>query len=305
MESGRGPGAPATGGLRRRPWLASALRVLVCSRVDPASVNLRDRILETGDWEATNRRFRDAPVWAQSEAVLVEIEGPSIHDEALDADLQSLGLPLRDVWFLSKHRAASGTPSLTVHPIGNHGEAKFGGQPRTLSPAAARDMGALLRRIRHHRDVAGLPHQVTYESTHHGPLMRLPSLFVEIGSDETWYSDPGSAQAVARAVQEVLRGEGKSSGPVVVGVGGGHYVPRQTDVALAGEADFGHFVPQHAVEAEGADAGVLRRAVEATPDCAGAYLYKKGLTGTQRQTVTRWCEELGVPLWSRPAAEPG
>src|SRR5438094_798680 len=105
------------------------VRVLVCNRSDPASVNLRDRVLEGGDWEVTNRRFRGAAVWSQSEALLVEVEGPSVTDERLDPDLRALNLPLRDVWFLSKHAAASGQPSLTVHPIGNPGPARFGGQP--------------------------------------------------------------------------------------------------------------------------------------------------------------------------------
>ncbi|MFO1532757.1 MAG: hypothetical protein ABR562_03520 [Thermoplasmatota archaeon] len=42
------------------------MRVLVANRSDTASVNMRGRLLEQGDWEATNRRFRDAPVWSQS-----------------------------------------------------------------------------------------------------------------------------------------------------------------------------------------------------------------------------------------------
>jgi len=271
--------------------------VLVCSRVDAASVNLRDRILELGDWEKTNRTFRGHPVWSQSEAILLEIEGPSIVDEAFDGDLRNLGLPLRDVWFLSKHRAASGQPSLTVHPIGNHGEAKFGGQPSTVSPSAPRDMGALLRRMRHQRDAAGLPHEVTYEATHHGPGMTYPTLFVEIGSDEKWYGDKAGAQAVALAIQEVLRGEGRCSGPVLVGVGGGHYVPRQTDIALGGLADFGHLIPAHAIsEASGPE--LLRRAIEGTPGCTGVHVNRKGLKGPQRAAVESWCQQLGVPQWS-------
>ena len=272
------------------------VRVLVCSRVDSASVNLRDRLMELGDWERTNRSFRGAPMWSQSEAILLEIEGPSIHDEALDGDLRQLGLPIRDVWFLSRHRAESGQPSLTVHPIGNHGQAKFGGKPTTLAPAAARDMGALLRRMRHHRDAAGLPHQVTYEATHHGPLMGFATLFVEIGSDDAWYNDPKGGMAVALAIQDVLRGEGKSQGPVLVGVGGGHYHPRQTDIALDGKADFGHLVPAHALEA-GVD-DVLRRALAATPDCQAMHVHKKGLKGPQRQAVLAWCEANGVAVWS-------
>lgn len=273
------------------------MRVLVCNRGDPASVNLRDRVLEMGDWEATNRRFRGALVWSQSEAILIEVEGPTITDEALDGDLRALGLPLRDVWFLSKHAAASGQPSLTVHPIGNPGAARFGGQPHTLSPAAARDMGALLRRIKHHATAAGLPHQVTYEGTHHGPRMSLPSLFVEIGSDAQWYGDRTSAEAMARAIQDVLAGQGKCTGPVLVGVGGGHYHPRHTDMALSGQADFGHLLPSHSLHDASPD--LLQKAWRGTPEAQGVHLHRKGMKGAERAQALAWCAELGLPVWAR------
>lgn len=273
------------------------MRVLVCNRSDPASVNIRDRLLEAGNWEQAQRTFRDAPVWSRSETALVEVAGPTITDEGLDADLHATGWPILDVWFLSKHAAQSGHPSLTVHPIGNHAQADFGGRPESLSPVAARDMGSLLRRLRHHATAAALPHAVTYESTHHGPQMSFPSLFVEIGSDAQWYGDLASARVLAAAIEDVLAGEGRCTGPILVGVGGGHYVPRHTDKALAGLADFGHFLPAHFVDEAGTNER-LRRAIVATPDCAGVYIHKKGLKGGQRQAVLRWCEELGVPVFS-------
>ena len=273
------------------------MRVLVASRIDPASMNIRDRLLEAGTFEQTGKTFRDAPVWARSETILVEVAGPSIHDEALDNDLKATGWPIMDVWFLSKHAAKSGHPSLTVHPIGNHTEAQFGGKPNELSPCSPRDMGALLRRLKHHAKEAGLPHSITYESTHHGPTMTIPTLWVEIGSDLQWYTDRKSAEVVARAINDVLAGEGKSTGPVLVGVGGGHYVPRATDIALAGKADFGHFRPSHFVdEASGPEA--LARAVKATPGCSGAHVHKKALKGPQRQAVQGWLDALGVQAWS-------
>lgn len=273
------------------------MRILVCNRSDPASVNIRDRMLEGGTWEQAQRTFRDAPVWARSETVLIEVAGPTVTDEALDRDLKETGWPVMDVWFLSKHAAKSGHPSLTVHPIGNHGKGDFGGKPEHLSPASSRDMGALLRRLRHHAAGAGLPHSVTYESTHHGPTMSVPSLFVEIGSEDKWYRDEGSARVLAAAIDDVLAGEGRCKGPVLVGVGGGHYVPRHTDLGAVGKADFGHFLPSHFVDEAGTN-DRLRRAVEATPGCAGVYIHKKGLKGAQKQAVVRWCEELGVKVWS-------
>lgn len=229
---------------------------------------------------------------------LVEVDGPSIEDDALSDDLKALQWPIEAVWFLSRHRAASGQPSLTVHPIGNHAEAAFGGSAERLSPAAPRDMGALLRRLRHHRDRTGLEHQVTYEATHHGPTMEFPSLFVEIGSDEAWYSDRTSAEVLAAAVTDVLDGEGHAEAPVYLGIGGGHYVPQQTDRCLAGDGDFGHLVPAYALDAQEPEAThqVLQRAWEATPGAQGAYVHKKGLKGPQRRLVMLWADRAGVPL---------
>lgn len=257
-------------------------------------MNIRDRLVEGGDWRDGGESFRGNPVLVRGAARLVEIAGPSIRDETLTTDLQATGWPIDAVWFLSRHRAASGVASLTVHPIGNHGEAEFGGQPQTLSACAPRDMGALLRRLRVHRDDRSLPHQVTFEATHHGPLMHQPSLFVEIGSNEDWYEDRPSGEVLAAAVRDVLDGKGflDQDAPVVVGVGGGHYVPQATDKALAGEMDFGHLLPSYAVDADCLDPDALQRTMQATPGCGAVYVHKKGLKGPQRQRVRAWMEAL-------------
>src|SRR5260221_12611991 len=97
------------------------VRVLVCNRSDTASVNLRDRVLEGGDWEATNRRFRGAAVWSQSEALLVEVEGPTITDERLAAALRAPNLPRRDVGFRGRPAAPPGRPGPRPPPPANPG----------------------------------------------------------------------------------------------------------------------------------------------------------------------------------------
>jgi D-aminoacyl-tRNA deacylase len=307
------------------------MRVLVVNRTDNASVNIRDRLLEhdDGHWQDAGR-FRGHTLWQRAYDVMVQVDGPTIHDETLTQDLADTGWPIGAVWFLSRHRAASGKPSLTVHPIGNHGrESRFGGRPHTLSPAAPRDMAALLRALHTLRDEHALPHEVTYESTHHGPLMVQPSLFVEVGSDETWYDDVPSAQALAAAVIQVLdagpgdrtaghdaagaaeeatvetatagaQRRGGARPLIVVGVGGGHYVPQHTEKAIAGAYDFGHFVPAYAIDAAAPDAAdavrlTLARALAATPGASGVYVHKKGLKGPQRELVRAALAALRVP----------
>jgi D-aminoacyl-tRNA deacylase len=258
------------------------VRILVCTLNDEASVNIRDCLLATEDWIEAGQ-FRGEPMFQRGYDVLLQIAGPSIHDNHLDMDLHAFDWPIQAVWFLSKHRAASGNPSLTVHPIGNHGEAQAGGRPNELSPAPARDMGALLRRLKIHATEANLPHDITFEATHHGPHMTIPSLFVEIGSNEKWYDDKPSGNALAAAVSDVLDGEGFIEEAIHVGIGGGHYVPQMTDKALAGEADFGHMIPAYALNEE-TGKEVISRAVAATAE-SSIYMHKKGLKGPQRDIV--------------------
>ncbi len=279
------------------------MRVLVCSRSDPASVNIRDRLLDTDDWQEAGT-FRGHPLYQRAYDMLVQVDGPSVTDEHLTVDLEETGWPIHAVWFLSKHRAQSGQPSLTVHPIGNHGASKFGGQDRTCTPAAPRDMSALLRRLRHHATDRDLPHEVTFEGTHHGPFMTQPSVFVEIGSDEDWYDARPSAEVLAAAITDVLDGEAPSDAPVLLGVGGGHYVPQATDRALAAEADFGHLVPGYALDPDDEEESmaVLDRAWAGTPGADGLYMHKKGLKGPQRQIVRDWCESRGVSMRNAPAS---
>lgn len=263
------------------------MRVLVCTLSDEASVNIRNHLLETEDWMESGS-FRGHAMYQRGYDVMLQIDGPSITDESLDMDLHALEWPIHAVWFLSKHRAASGNPSLTVHPIGNFNDAQAGGKAGEVSPAAPRDMGALLRRLMHYRDEADLPHDVTFEATHHGPHMTIPSLFVEIGSNEDWYDDPASGHALAAAVTDVLDGEGFVEAPIMIGVGGGHYVPQMTDKALAGEADFGHMVPAYALDAD--EGGRVIDVALAGTEGAGVYMHKKGLKGPQRDVVRPYLE---------------
>lgn len=268
------------------------MRILVASRSDVASLNIRDHLLDTQQWTQAQEAFRDQPTHRRGDACLVEVSGPTIRDEDLGEELLVQFADATAVWFLSKHRAASGQPSLTVHPVGNWGPAEYGGRPQTLSPTPARDMGALLRRAKHHRDASDLEHQVTFEATHHGPLIQIPALFLEIGSDDPHYDNPVAGAVWAQAIHDVLDGQGFTEAPIAVGIGGGHYVPRLTDLALDGLLDFGHMMPNYGVDQD-EDGALLEACLANTPGAQGIYLHKKGLKGPQRQRVKAHAEREG------------
>ncbi|MDV7348510.1 D-aminoacyl-tRNA deacylase [Halorubrum distributum] len=218
---------------------------IVVSRADSASAHIGERLLEVGDWETREDGSRpdadgggtyyrtDGFELREFDDLHIRLSDPTA---AFDCDPEFLA-------FVSRHSGETGE-LLTAHVTGNFGGAEYGGDPESLARAAPgaekRVVGALAR---HAPD----GYEVGIECTHHGPTdVAVPSLFVELGSDEPQWEDPEAARAVARAVLD-LRGTGAdlSGGPEgrprhVVGFGGGHYAPRFTRIVRETEWAVGH-----------------------------------------------------------------
>ena len=189
------------------------------------------------------------------------------HDGIDGAVAEALGERPDVVLFASRHQSAAGRPSLTTHPIGNFGSADYGGRAGTLPPSAPRTMSALLRALR--GAARDLSREVTFECTHHGPSLDTPALYIEVGSDAAGWEDRAAAGAVARAILDATPGDA----PIALAFGGGHYVPRATDLAVQGRYDFGHMASRHAVEVAGA--AVVEQALRQTPGATHAVFHAR------------------------------
>ncbi len=197
-------------------------------------------------------------------ALLLVRPGRHVHDERLDARLPAAlrraDLPLV---FPSIHRSGAGTATFTVHPLGNPTDrADVGGRPGAFTPAAPRWMADALRRLSEAERAGGLG--ATYEATHHGPYLEQPAFFVEIGFGDA----PGPPAAAVRELARVLLELREDPADrVVVGAGGGHYVPHFTELATERSWAFGHLLSRHAL-AEATPA-MLDAAIAATPGAEG------------------------------------
>ncbi len=165
----------------------------------------------------------------------------SFLDKVLDADFFIV---------VSRHSAASGIKSLTVHHTGNPtSKAEYGGRPRELSVANPPISLSILRSISEVSRSRGLVDaEVTYEVTHHGPTeVRRPLSFAEIGSTVTEWTHRPYQEALAEAVLEAI-----SEPPPVcvpsVGVGGGHYAQQFSQRALSLNECYGHIISRHVVK---------------------------------------------------------
>lgn len=242
--------------------------LILVSRADSASVTIRDALLEHEGWTDAGA-FEGLPVRARPGYLMAEIEEMHIHAERVDERLRAAGLRFDTILVASRHRAESGKPALTVHPIGNFGAAEVGGAPGRLVPTDPVVMGRVLRALV--AEAKGLRHEVTFEATHHGPYLETPTAFVEIGTDETAWADRDLGGRVARALLAAATPTPGDAAPVLVALGGSHYAPRATDLVRKGKANFGHIIPGYALE-RGLEPRVVLDAIRATPGCRGYHL---------------------------------
>ncbi len=265
--------------------------MLVGSLDDPASVNIRDRLFEVCRWAEADGPL---PTWRCPAFEMVFIGGEKIYAERLDAKLRDMGYVFDSMVFISRHRSASGIPTLTVHPIGNWGKAEAGGMDEHLVPPLPHHMTAALRALR--RSAEGLDYHVSFEATHHGPYLETPTYFIEIGSAPPQWADVDAARAIA----EALISASPINGPVVLGVGGGHYMPRLTDLALERRVSVGHMLPAYAVKHVKVE--LLTKAAEMCGTTL-VYVHRKGLRGEDRRRALKMIKDAGLEVVSSDAFE--
>ncbi len=266
------------------------MRLLLSSLEDRASINIRDRLLEMADWTEIGT-FSGRPAYRRDDDVMVTIERPHLFSDDIDASVsQELGFQIERVLFLSRHKAASGIPTLTVHPIGNYGTADFGGRPGELVLSDPELMTALLIKLT--ESAKGLPFQVSFETTHHGPWMK-----------QTHH--PTSRSAAGRTTGG-MRGRPRPShrqcsrpipldDPIAIGVGGGHYAPRFSEVCLTKRISFGHMVPNYAIEKVD-DAIALERLGRAAEASKAelVYIHRKSMSRSRATELKELARSLGL-----------
>ncbi len=280
--------------------------LIVSSTEDPASTNIKKGLLNQSSWEEIDS-FYENTVYRHSnmeDVVIVTINDRTIRHEMLDKEVEEkLGIKPKQAIYISRHRSKTGEPTLTTHPIGNYGEAQFGGKTRTLSKSSPRLMTQLLRIIKKNAERAKLHHQVCFEVTHHGPYMNIPTFFAEVGSTEEEWKKQNPADVIAKSVLELLKSyhyeeDLPSDIPVLIGVGGGHYAPRFTDVVFEKKVAFGHMIPTYQIKAGNINDEMLEKTLQSTPNVKAAYIHRKSLKKSQVSEYKEWFQNRGIPVIS-------
>lgn len=252
--------------------------VIVCSTVDPASQNIANCLLKLAVWKDQDG-YRSS---GHNRLVIHDQEQIALH--GLEERLSELGLEPGLVVFACRHKAKEEVPWLGGHFTGELDPGE--GDERRLSAASPSGLRSFL-----HNVVKEAPDgfRVSAEATHHGPTdMTVPCFFAEIGSSEEQWSDIRAGEAVAKSIL----GLEFSDLPVFLGIGGGHYVPRQTSLMLESKIAFGHMFSSYQVGA--LDLDILEEAREKS-GASYAYLDRKSLRSDNRNKILQMLEEIGLP----------
>ena len=265
--------------------------LFIASTKDTAGMNIAKKLMDHYNFEKLSETFHKNPVYSktfQNKEIKLLFVNTEIVDTQFLGDLFTPQLFI----FLSRHSSAMGIPTLSVHTPGNLSEAKFGGKPRRVSISPAGAMKSALLEMTKLKDERGLNYEVSYECTHHGPSLDVPTMFAELGSSPKQWKDMRAAEVVAHAAMAAI--SKRSSYSVVLGVGGPHYNAKFTKIALSTPRAFGHIIPKYALPK--VDAEIIRQCVERTVENVDSVVLDwKGIKGAYKSKIIAALEELGVP----------
>jgi len=266
--------------------------LIVASTKDLASTNIAQQIIQHHEFEKTSESFHQNPVY------LKRIRGCDvrlifINEEITGTQFITDFFTPKLLVFVSRHSSAKGIPTLSVHTPGNLDKAELGGIPKKISVSPAGAMKDALVEMANLKEEMKLDYEVSYECTHHGPSLDVPTMFAELGSSPKEWKDLRAAEAVAHATMvAVSKG---SSYLTVLGIGGPHYNEKFTKIALTTEMAFGHIIPKYAVST--VDADMIRQCVEkAVGSVRTVVLDWKGVKGVDKEKLVRTLSEVGLSV---------
>jgi len=269
--------------------------LIVASSRDMASLNIKKQILNSYNFNETAENFQGNLIYT-TEVNGKDIKLVTLRDESTYAQNITELFPNSElIVFISRHSSVSGTPTLSTHTPGNLAEAKLGGIPRKVSVSPANAMRDALKAMARLKEEMQLDYEVSYECTHHGPSLNVPTMFAELGSSPKQWKDLKAAEAVAHATMEAVSNFSNFPAKVVIGIGGPHYNNKFTRMALKNDLAFGHMIPKYAIP--NIDLEILKQCVERTLERVElAVLDWKGIKGEHKPKLVEMLKKIDMPF---------
>ena len=176
---------------------------------------------------------------------IIEFSKESIYLEEVDKDERLKNAEF--IIFASRHESKNQVPSLSLHAPGNFRDAEYGGKPGRVSMTSGQALKYLFQKLNEHASlVKEIPHQITLEVTHHGPLISKPCCFIEIGSNLEQWQDKKLGEIIAKTIADFQNFNPKKEIKTAIAIGGTHYCASFNKIQLTNkEWSISHIIPQY------------------------------------------------------------
>ena len=256
--------------------------VIVCSRLDIASQNIKDNLLRITDWDEIDLGNDEVieSTWVREDVCIVDVKDDLTNLNGIDRKLS--GFHVDSLIFASRHKSDTSGKIFTTHFTGAYGSSLCVPSPHLMRTI-------LLNLMRYAQESEW---KVVMEATHHGPTeVDIPLVFVEIGSSPSEWKDSWAGEVVARAILDSIGKEKKC--PVGVGLGGPHYLRRETELMSSSNVSFGHCFSS--VMLERMDEDVLGEAVEKSK-ADFIYVDRKSVSPSLRKRIEEIANKFGYTI---------
>ena len=225
---------------------------IIVPKKDLAAQTMWKMLSEKSYFNETEETFDDSLVYSlnnySNDIKLVHSSKDGVESSHLD-DYINAELYI----FASRHRAASGTPALLIHPTGNWAQITLAGQEKQLSYTSSWSLKYGLQRLMDKKEQYKLEEfKVDLEVTHHGPTeLKTPLIFMELGSSEEFWKHKKGATAVGEAIIETAEGfikRGRFEENGYIGLGGNHYAYRFHNKLIEEDVFFSHIAAKHSLD---------------------------------------------------------
>ncbi len=247
--------------------------MIIFTSNNPASRNIAECLMEKG-FQASGDG------WIMGNETMVDCRAASVLEvPEYDAELMIV---------LSTHRSRNPEKVLTAHIPGNWNGNDAGGEEKTLNVANCSKLKILIQEIAKEAEKIGW--KFSLEADHHGPTIKTPIIFVEIGCTEKEWSDKAAGNAIAEAV---LRSLGRSETfESFVGFGGGHYAKDFTRMMIETDRAIGHIGPKYVIDS--IDEEMFLQAMERNVEkISKVLILKKETNSSQKKKLISLCGKLG------------
>lgn len=209
---------------------------IVVSRKDLAGMNIMKNLLDNYDFE------KKKDYYVLDNIKLIDVDKDSVYCDNLDKKIAA------DFFiFATKHQSKSQIKTFSVHVPGNWSEScDLGGKPNTLNIAP----GSLMKEMFIELNNQGKKlsdFEITLETTHHGPFLEKPVMFIEIGSSIEEWQNLEAGKIIAKTIMNVLKKDIKNY-ETCLGLGGSHYPHSFNKFLLRTEYALANICPKYMLD---------------------------------------------------------